>query len=224
MGKEKRLIGLFEDINDQIFDCDTIQINDDCEMHRYVLKDGSTFEVPAFNTISKTLEMIKPLHEEFNRELPKNSTELSEFCGQILENIQALFVLKEFVRYTNYYQKENRIEGLDNDVKSASQYVMNLLNMAADLAPLWWGEKAPKYPELSYRHENPNNILGWDHKRDYLIFGDARSIIHERSIMLNIASSYKPISGITENELVGSIRKLRAANIDYENNVKRYIK
>ncbi len=222
--KNERLVGLFEDINDQIYDCDTVQINDDCEIHRYVLKDGSTFEIPAFNTTSKTLEMIKPLHEAFNRELPKNSTELAEFCGQILENLQALLVLKEFVRYTNFHQHENRIKGLDDDVVSASSYVNNLLCMAADLAPLWWGEKAPKYPELSYNDENPNNILGWDHKRDYLIFGAARNVIYERTIMHNIASSYKPTTGITENELIGSIREFRTANMDYYHTIKKYMK
>lgn len=212
--EENLIIGLFDNIDNQIYDCDTVKVNDECEMHKYVLKDGSTFNVPAFSKIEDTLASLQHLHKSFDREWPKDEQELEAFFKQILRTIQSFFILKEFVRYTNFNLRDNRIEGLDQDVIKASEYVKNLLAMAADLSPIWFWQESEKYPMLVYTGANPYNFIGWNHDDDWAIAGPARNMIMERNIMSSIASSNTPVT-LDEGQTIESIGEFRDAKILY---------
>ena len=216
-------VGLFENIDNQICGCDIIKIDDDFEMRKYLLKDGSVFEVPAFSDMAKMFEKVGMLSQKPMTVIPKTLTGVENFCHQILNNIEAYFLLKEFGRYAKFCNNEYMIEDLGCELFSASEDIKYYLGLAAKVSPLWWQKEVPGHPELKYYCANPYNILGWDHKYDYLIPEESRNVIYERNIMLDLASSEVPIE-LTENQLFDCICELRLANKKYNLQKKKVLK
>ncbi|MBQ9267519.1 MAG: hypothetical protein IJ217_04500 [Clostridia bacterium] len=168
--------------------------NEKSEIHRYTLKDGTIYEVP-FNKQLALQSMATELIQDPSFTMPQSADGIGKMCRDMIKKMRLYLELKELHRYTSSLAKmEGKTFPYSESLKGVLDYskesIEGSAELAAKLAPAWYGHDVPGVPH--YYGGNPNNIFGVDHKYDYLLKPEQRYIARERDLIYGIAASRKP--------------------------------
>lgn len=122
---------------------------------------------------------------------------VEQFLRTIIKHLQLYYKIKEYMNFKIMEMRGSVLteEQVENEFKLfftaktiLEQKIRKELELASDLAPLWWHGECPKYPNLHYSGANPYNLHGVDGKYNYLLKPEEDNVIYERQLMFELTS------------------------------------
>lgn len=206
--KDFNLIG---DTNIEIKDLQKIKTDDKSVVYKAKLEDGSTYLMPVDSTrgLHDILENLKyPNQFAF----PQDHEGIRVYCDSIISQMTDYYTLKVFKRVLSFQNNDSEVD-MDFINKSLIIFedrLKNSLTSAAFLSRIWAGERVANFP--AYHGSNPYNIFGVDHKYDYLLEKDQQYFKKRRDLILELATSRRPVTNITEQELIACTPLVNSIN------------